>query len=114
MLDSEQEWHSAMQTIDFSIFTHTIDRAGPMEVYQLDGMEQYIICIRGDKADAAELLGLPVLLFDVKEANLDNVLKKGVDRCGGIIVRRGTASRRHVQQSWRRSLVNDPLGLRVR
>ena len=85
----------------------TIHHAGPVRVFRLDGMPANTICINGDKGDVAALTGLPMLLFDDREENLDDVLKKGISGCEGVLVRRGSASQRRVPRRWREHLIND-------
>ena len=58
--------------------------------------------------DVAALLGLPLLLFDDRERNLDDIIKKGVAGCEGVLVRRGDASQREVRRDWRSRVINDP------
>ena len=50
--------------VDFMIFTEEINYRGAVAVYRLEGMSNNMICITGDKGDAAQLLGLPTLLID--------------------------------------------------
>ena len=93
---------------DIYLYTEVIQHDGPVRVYQFNGMPSNVICIDGDKGDVAALLGLPLLLFDDKERNLDVVLKKGVAGCEGVLVRRGDASQRNVWRAWRCHVSNDP------
>ena len=68
----------AYQVVKFFIFTEKLTSRGPVDVYKLPGMEDNMICISGDKGDAAKLLGLPVMLFDDKAENLDVIIRKAV------------------------------------
>ena len=63
-----------------------------------------MICLDGDKGDAARLLGLPLILFDDKEQNLTDVIHKGHAKNVGVVVRRGEAAGRRVHP-WNRSMV---------
>ena len=49
------------QVADLLIFTEGMgrdpDRDGPVDVWRYDGMEPNMVCISGDKGDAAQLLG---------------------------------------------------------
>ena len=104
----KKEWHLAAQAADIYLYTEAIHHEGPVCVYQVDGMPSNAICIDGDKGDVAALLGLPVLLFDDRERNLDDIIKKGVAGCEGVLVRRGDASQREVRRDWRSRVINDP------
>jgi hypothetical protein len=66
------------------------------------------IHIRGDKGDAAALLGCPVLLFDDKERNLDQVVAKGVRGSDGVLVRQGRHAYRRVDTKWKDLVCRDP------
>ena len=103
-----KEWHLAARAADIYLYTEAIHHEGPVCVYQVDGMPSNAICIDGDKGDVAALLGLPVLLFDDRERNLDDIIKKGVAGCEGVLVRRGDASQREVRRDWRSRVINDP------
>ena len=107
VFDTKLEWHLAARAADINIFTETIHHAGPVRVFRLDGMLANTICINGDKGDVAALIGLPMLLFDDREENLDDVLKKGISGCEGVLVRRRSASQRRVPRHWREHLIND-------
>ena len=71
-------------------------------------MDDNMICISGDKGDAAQLLGLPLILFDDKEDNLTDVIDKGHIRNVGVVVRRGEAMFRRVKPHNWPMVINDP------
>ena len=82
------------------IFTEKIgrdpDKDGPVKVWRNRGMEFNMVCISGDKGDAAQLLGLPLIIFDDKEDNIVDVVNKGTRSNLGVVVRRGDAIQSHV------------------
>ena len=80
---------------DFFIFTEVVGNKEPITVYRLPGMKDNMVCISGDKGDAAQLLGLPTILFDGRDDNLDDVLTKGHRENVGVLVRRGSAMWKH-------------------
>ena len=71
-------------------------------------MGHNMVCISGDKGGAAQLLGLPTILFDDKEENLVDVVNKGTAQNVGVLVRRGDAQSRRVRPRNRHLVVNDP------
>ena len=98
---------------DFLIYTEKInrdpDRDGPVSIWRYPEMESHMICINGDKGDAAQLLGLPMILFDDKEENLTDIIDKGHRQNVGVVVRRGEAVNRRIKRRNNRSMViNDP------
>ena len=52
-IPSFQRYTLFYQVADFFIFTTNIDHQGPLEVYRKSGMEHNMVCISGDKGDAA-------------------------------------------------------------
>ena len=62
--------------MDFFILTEKMGNKKPVAIYRLPGMRDDMVCISGDKGDASQLLGLPLILFDDKVDNLDDVIRK--------------------------------------
>ena len=60
----------------------TLDRQPEMPL-------KYLSLTNGDKGDAAKLLNVPVLLFDDKKTNLDQVRWKGAWGSDGVQVHKG-------------------------
>ena len=100
------------QVADLFIFTEMLnrdpDKDGPVDIWRHQGMDYNMICISGDKGDAAQLLGLPTLLFDDREENLADVVNKGSAQNAGILVRKGEARDKRVHPWNRRLVINDP------
>ena len=71
-------------------------------------MQSNMVCISGDKGDAAQLLGLPLILFDDREDNISDVVNKGTSRNVGVVVRRGEATHRHTHHRNKHLVFNDP------
>ena len=71
-------------------------------------MEDNMVCIDGDKGDAAQLLGLPLILFDDREDNIVDIVNKGHERNVGVVVRRGDSSHRRVHPRNRHLVINNP------
>ena len=107
-----QDFTLFYQVCHFFIFTEKLnrdpDKDGPVNIWKFPGMEDNMICISGDKGDAAQLLGLPTILFDDREENLVDVVRKGSAHNLGVLVRRGDAAHRPVQPRLRRFVINDP------
>ena len=72
-------------------------------------MEPNMVCISGDKGDAAQLLGLPMILFDDREDNLVDVVNKGSKHNVGVVVRRGDAQFKRVHRRNQHLVINNPL-----
>ena len=100
------------QVADLFIFTEAIgrdpDKHGPVDVWRYDGMEPNMVCISGDKGDAAQLLGLPMILFDDREDNLVDVVNKGSKYNVGVVVRRGDAQFKLVHRRNEHLVINNP------
>ena len=62
-----------------------------VDIYRESWMQPNCICVRGDKGQAASLLGLPCILFDDKEDNVRSLRRRSTPTTplDGIIVRRG-------------------------
>ena len=71
-------------------------------------MDDNMICISGDKGDAAQLLALPMIIFDDREENLVDVVNKGTARNLGILVRKGGAAHRPVPPRMQRFVIKNP------
>lgn len=108
----EGEQMASYKCADFLTYTEKIgrdpDRDGAIRVWRYPGMESHMICIDGDKGDAAQLLGLPLILFDDKEDNLTDIVDKGHSRNVGVVVRRGEAVNRKVYRRNRAMEINHP------
>ena len=109
----EDHEYSAFYTIaDLLIFTKTIgrdpDEGAPVRIWRYPGMAGNMICLDGDKGDAAQLLGLPLLLFDDIENNLIDVVDKGHIDNRVVVVRRGEARHRRIEPRNRHLVINDP------
>ena len=76
----EQSWSVFYQIADLLIYTEALnrdpDKDGPGTIWRYHGMDSNMICIDGDKGDAAQLLGLPLILFDDREDNILDVVNK--------------------------------------
>ena len=70
-------------------------------------MESNMVCISGDKGDAAQLLGLPLILCDDRAENLDDVRRKGSDENVGVLVRKGDAVWKSVPWRYEHLVIND-------
>ena len=71
-------------------------------------MDSNMTCIDGDKGDEAQLLGLPLILFDDREDNLVDVIDKGSRHNAGVVVRKGEASHKWVHPRNRHLVINNP------
>ena len=67
-----------------------------------------MVCINGDKGDAAQPLGLPLILFDDREDNIVDVVNKGTKHNVGVVVRKGEVSHRHVHHRNKHLVINSP------
>ena len=85
-----------IQGVDGVIFTD-VRKNGCREVriYREQWMHPRIICVDGDKGQVAALLGRPVVLFDDKEDNAQQVIAAGCKN-KGVVVRRGRKARKRV------------------
>ena len=90
------------------VFTEKIGNEEPVEIYRLPGMGNNMICINGDAGDAAQLLGLPLILFDDREDNLDDVQREGSKENVGVLVRRGDAIWKSVNRKYDHLVINNP------
>ena len=103
-----KEYALFFQIADFFIFTEKIGSKEPVSIYRLPGMRDDMVCISGDKGDASQLLGLPLILFDDKADNLDDVIRKGHTNNVGVLVRRGEAVGRSLPRKCETMVINDP------
>ena len=90
--DITAEFYPIINECDGYIFTDY--RQGyyeSVDVYREPWMAKNCVGVRGDKGQVAKLIGLPVLLFDDNEDNIDLVRARTAPTCrlDGVLVRRG-------------------------
>lgn len=94
-----ERWRPYISCLDGYISTDYPDCwLNNVEAYGENWMPLHCIAIRGDKGQAAELLGKPALLFDDKEHNVDLVRSRSSHRnkLDGVVVRMGRKCRYNV------------------
>ena len=97
-------WSIFLDSCDFLIFTDEVvnsDSDGRIDVYRDRDLPDKAIRIRGDKGDAAHLLGVPVVVFDDRVDHLRTMLEKTAMHSEAWLVERGEQRRRN--QEWRSS-----------
>jgi hypothetical protein len=96
-------WSPFLASCDFLIFARepfNSDPDGRVDVSPDRDLPDKAIRIRGDKGDAARLLGVPVVMFDDRGDQLENILQKASDHSEAWLVERGEQQRRN--QYWRK------------
>ena len=94
--DRDQPWSPMVNECDGHIFTDMREGHPMVDVYREPWMSDTCVAIRGDKGQAAQLLGKPVLLFDDDVANIASVRRRSRPGCymDGVLVQRGRRSHR--------------------
>ena len=95
-------WSPLLDRCEFLILTDEEVNADPHEridVYRDRDLPDKAIRIRGDRGDAAHLLGVPVVMFDDRGDHLRIMLEKAAEHSEAWLVERGEQRRRN--QDWR-------------